>query len=694
MKKIFKSTAHTLLGFGLMLIITQCSSTDGPKTWKDIKSAEEVCEAYPGHMRSLMLALDLERAGLEKVKQAFEKDNLPATCKYLLDYYQASNNAEHLRKEQPKYSNQVAARADTTLKNVFVVQNVRGEVPYGADGHRDWYYKGPNNDREWAWLSNRHSQIRAVLSTYFETGNTKYLEYIDLFLRDFIIKSMPYPAVKGRTSIWRGLEVAARAKVWSGIFYGLLDSEHFSPSTRLLMLSSLPDHAHYNRNFHGGNNWLTMEISALATVATNFPEFKESEEWLAYSIEAMVESMKGQVYADGVQTELTSHYHNVSMFNFELFKDICDRAGQKLPDFFNQTIEDMYSYIAHAVRPDGFRALNNDGDRGSDREIILRGAKKFNNLEWEYIASNGKSGNKPSDGPSFFYPWAGQVISRSGYDADAHWSFFDIGPWGSGHQHNDRLHISISAYGKDLLVDAGRFAYTGEVAEKFRGYAKGTQGHNIILIDGKGQDAGQRVIDEPLSDNHFRTTAEFDYAWNSFDQFKEMEGKSTHTRAMLYVRDNFWVVVDNVETDRPRNIQTLWHWHPRCEVEKMEGNIVTGTHSGGNLQILSIGNTDWKIDMIKGQEQPEIQGWYSPEYNQYEPNIASIYSTEIESNKVFVWLLVASKSETRKIKAQIIAQSKAGVRLKISDPIKGVWTLNVPYADSKGASLKFNNKPN
>lgn len=694
MKNILKSTAYTLLAFGLIFIITHCSSTNEKKTWEDIKSAEDVAEAYPDHMRSLMLALDLERAGLEKVKQSFEKDDLSAACKYLLEYYQSSNNAQHLRKEQPKYTDQVDARSDTTLKNVFVVQNVRGEVPYGDDGHRDWYYKGPNNDREWAWLSNRHSQIRAVLSTYFETGNTKYVEYIDLFLRDFIIKSMPYPAVKGRTSIWRGLEVAARAKVWSGIFYGLLNSEHLSPSTRLLMLSSLPDHAHYNRNFHGGNNWLTMEISALATVATNFPEFKESEEWLAYSIDAMVESMKGQIYADGVQTELTSHYHNVSMFNFELFKDICDRAGQELPDFFNQTIEDMYSYIAHAVRPDGFRALNNDGDRGSDREIILRGAKKFNKPEWEYLATNGKSGSKPAEGPSYFYPWAGQVISRSGYDADAHWSFFDIGPWGSGHQHNDMLHISISAYGKDLLVDAGRFAYTGEVAEKFRGYAKGTQGHNLILIDGKGQAPGQKVLDETINDDHFKTTPDFDYAWNSFDQFKDVEGKSAHTRAMLYVRDNFWIVADKVETDRPRNIQSLWHWHPRCEVQEKERNVVTGKHSGGQLQVIPVGNTDWKIDMIKGQEQPEIQGWYSYEYNKYEPNVASIYNTQIESDKVFVWLLMPSKSESRKVRAEIIAQSKAGVRLKISDPTKGIWTLNVPYADSKGTSVKFNNISN
>jgi hypothetical protein len=499
---------------------------------------------------------------------------------------------------------------------------------------------------------------------------------------------MPYTGVKSSTSVWRGLEVAARAKVWSRIFYGLLNCEYSSPSTQLLILSSLPDHAHYNRNFHGGNNWLTMEISALATIATNFPEYKKSDSWLAYSIEAMIESMKGQVYADGVQTELTSHYHNVSMFNFELFKDICDRANKPLPDFFNQTIENMYSYIAHAIRPDGYRILNNDGDRGSDREIILKASKKFNNAEWEYIASNGKSGTKPLKGPSLFYPWAGQLISRSGYDANAHWSFFDIGPWGSGHQHNDKMHISISAFGKDLLVDAGRFAYTGEVAEKFRRYAKGSQGHNVILVDGKGQTPGPRLADKALSEVHYKITDEFDYAWNSFDQFNDLSGESKHIRALFYVRDNFWIIVDNIETDRPRKIEALWHWHPDCRINVGRKNITSSENEKGNLQIIPVGNPKWKIDLIKGREKPEIQGWYSKEYNTYEPNVASVYSTKIKSNATFIWVLFPSEGAVPKIKTEVVSQDSEAVKVRVTNQENIEWIATISFSDSSKAMLK------
>jgi hypothetical protein len=561
-------------------------------------------------------------------------------------------------------------------------------VPYGEDGHRDWYYKGPNNDREWAWLSNRHSQINSLLSTYFETGNPKYAEYINLFLRDFIIKSMPYPAVKSRTSVWRGLEVAARAKVWSRIFYGMLNSAYLSPATQLLMLSSLPDHAHYNRNFHGGNNWLTMEISALATVATNFPEYKKSKVWLEYAIEKMTESMKDQVYADGTQTELTSHYHNVSLHNFELFQNICEVANETLPDFFNQTIEAMYSYIAHAMRPDGYRILNNDGDRGSDRDLILSGAKKYNNKEWKFIATNGKSGTEPADGPSYFYPWAGQLISRSGYNMNAQWSFFDIGPWGSGHQHNDKLHISISAYGKDLLVDAGRFAYTGEVAQKFRGYARSSAGHNILLIDKVGQDAGPTHAKAPLDNSYFKISKDFDYARNAFDRYKEVEGDVKHNRSLFYVRGAFWVVVDRIITDRPRQIDALWHWHPDCTVEK-DHQIVKTKNKNGNLAVIPVSKQKFDIKFVKGQEVPEPQGWYSSEYNLFEPNIASFYSTQIDKNATLVWLLLPSKKTMPKINARILSENENEVKIEVKLK-KKVWQLNIPYFDSKDATLTKN----
>ncbi|NND05507.1 MAG: alginate lyase family protein [Saprospiraceae bacterium] len=677
---------NNFLKFGgliLMLILSGCVTAES--AWRDLVAIEDLYEAYPETIEEMFSQIDLTHPGLEDVRASFEQGQMVNACANLLMFFRQGTHAAHLRMPLPVKTQEREGEADTILTDVFSIQNVRGKVPFGSDGHRDWHYRGPNNDREWAWLSNRHSQLLHVFDTYQETGNPDYASYIDLFLRDFIIKSMPYPAKKGTDAIWRGLEVAARAKVWSRIFYGMINDPALSPATQLLMLSSLPDHAHYNRNFHGGNNWLTMEISALATVATNFPIYKGAEEWITYSIAEMTKSMKDQVYPDGVQTELTSHYHNVSLRNFELFKKICDRAGRELPGFFSETIRKMYAYIAQAVRPDGYRILNNDGDRGSDRSIILEGAERFGNGTWTYLATNGAEGIKPDDGPSYFFPWAGQLISRSGYDADAHWSFFDIGPWGSGHQHNDKLHISIAAYGRDLLVDAGRFAYTGETAKKFRPYARSSAGHNLILIEGKNQAPGPKLADTTIGDLHYRITPQFDYASHTFGDYLDMAGQVTHTRSILYVRGGFWVVVDKVTSDRPRTVTALWHWHPDCTVEK-DGQVVKSKNEKGNLSIMPVGGQEWEVSFIKGQEQPQIQGWYSPEYNIFSPNTTSIYDTRIDGNSTFIWLLVPSEREAPEVDGKVISMSPNEVQLAVRMDQKK-WELIIPHLNSRDVSL-------
>lgn len=461
-KCLFSKKTH-LIGIAALLL----SNIYGQAQWQEINSVEQVCSAYPERMVTMLDALNLEMDGLENVKRAYESDNIPLACWALLDYYTNGSAPEHLRIKLPQASNKTTSYADSIIRDIYTFQRTTGKVPRLADGELKWTHNGPENDIEWAWALNRHYPIAYLLSEYSETGNPEYARYIDSFIKDWIIHSWPYPAKKSSTAMWRGLEVSFRAKIWAKVFYGFMNTGYISPATQLLILSTLPEHAHYARNFHGTTNWLTMEMTGLATIATAWPEFKLSRDWLKYTISMMTESLKEQVYPDGAQSELTSHYHRVALNNFYLFYTICKRANIPLPDYFTEQIENMWNYLALIMRPDGNALLNNDADLDYNKDRIIRVAEEYGRKDWHYVATNGKAGAKPSDGPSNIFPWAGHFISRSDYDADAHWSFFDIGPWGSGHQHNDNLHISISAYGRDLLVDAGRFAYRGEVAKSF-----------------------------------------------------------------------------------------------------------------------------------------------------------------------------------------------------------------------------------
>ena len=179
-----KSYLRKVFTLGLILLVFDQFEIHAQEKmgWREITTVKDLCNSYPEVVRKMFEEFNLDYPGLEEVKLAVENGDLVSACQDLLQYYRGSGNAQHLRHAQPSPSTQTVAEADTILNNVFTIQNVKGKVPFGPDGHRDWYYKGPNNDREWAWLSNRHSQINFVLSTYFETGNPKYAEYIDAFL--------------------------------------------------------------------------------------------------------------------------------------------------------------------------------------------------------------------------------------------------------------------------------------------------------------------------------------------------------------------------------------------------------------------------------------------------------------------------------------------------------------------------------
>jgi hypothetical protein len=121
-------------------------------------------------------------------------------------------------------------------------------------------------------------------------------------------------------------------------------------------------------------------------------------------------------------------------------------------------------------------------------------------------------------------------------------------------------------------------------------------------------------------------------------------------------------------------------------------SIVTTKNDRGNLQVIPIGKEKWDVQFISGQEEPEIQGWYSEEYNKYEPNVATIYSTRIKTGKTFAWLLVPFEMKMRDISAEIISANAEGVRLRIVEGQRGKWEVFVPYSNSESVQFDRSDK--
>ncbi len=668
-KKSRLRTALAWAGLATISILAPTSyGTDGKSlSWQTITSAEDVYQAYPDLMNHLLEALDLNRPGLEAVKAACTKGESVSALNALLNYYQTSSSGHWLRLEPVEPTTQRSAEADEILNDEITFDLAKARMPRTEDGRLRWDYRSPNNDREWAWNLNRHYHLWILFDAYRQTGNPVYLERIDQDLRDWIVSSLPYPAKHNSAHDWRGLEVHHRAHRWAIFFYGCMKNPELRPATRLLMLASLVDHAHYLRHFHAGTgNWITMELSALCYLGAAWPEYKESDAWVKYSVATLNRQITSQVYPDGVQMELTSGYHYVTLNNFEKILLLNDHVDLGLPPTYAQNVQKMWNYLAWTMRPDGYGLLNNDCDREYLTPRIIDAAKRYQRSDWQYIATHGQCGDAPAAPPSRIFPWSGHLIMRSGWDKDALWAFFDIGPWGTGHQHNDKLHLSVAAFGRDLLVDSGIFSYSGLVAERFRAYARSSAGHNVILIDGCGQKGGPRKTDTPLPQQDYAVEPEFDFGKGSFSDFADIAGSAEHTRAVKFLRGKYWVVVDKITTDRPRDIQVLWHFHPDCTVQTQNNVVFTADADKGNLRLQPIGSISWQVQIVKGQEKPQMQGWYSPQYNNFTPAPTALYNAHIDQTSIFCWLLLPGKGPVPPAEVEILKITPQAIILGIT----------------------------
>jgi hypothetical protein len=650
-------------------------------------SAAELCRTQPQRVQALFAALDLERTGLEAVRAAVEKQAWPTACEALLAYYRNGTTFSELRVPPVEPGTGRDRDADAILDDRFVFQTLTGRQPRIGDRRLDWHHTGPSDDKEWAFFLNRHPWFATLLNAWRQTGNPEYARSFDAFLQDWIL-SNPAPARRTPSAAWRPLEVGLRMTVWPRIFYGFQRADEFTAASRILMLSSVAEQAEYVRRYPDGGNKRLMNMRGLAMAASYWPEFKRAADWLDVALARITPEIGRQVMSDGVHYEMSFSYHWVGVHNLEPIIDLARRADKPLPPTYAQGVERMLDYAAYALRPDGRNPLNSDSDLQNYRGQIKAAARRYNRPDWLYTVTHGLEGARPQGPPSRVWPISGQMVMRSDWTHDAHWAYFDAGPHGGWHGHFDKLHLSVAAYGRDLLVDSGRYWYKGDV---WREYFVGSSAHNVILVDGAGQQAagGSRL------ERSSSVQPAFDYVRAVYaNGFGRHARDVTHTRAVVYLRGLGWVVADRIASPQPRHLQCLWHYHPACTVERDGLNVASVDENVGNLRIVPVGGPDWTLDLIKGRSEPPLQGWYSPEYNVKSPNTVAVYSGRTKNNATFAWLLLPTRGRSSPATNVVpLPAADGALRLRIErknlDPVEVAVRLagRRPIALADGVTL-------
>ncbi len=628
--------------------------------WADVKLAPDEPLREPGvqleisevRLRRLLQQLNLDYPGLEAVKVLSEQGDWDAAGLALVEYYRQRDWADILAEDVSGIgANYVMA--ELVMQDVYEQHGNFGRQPRREDGLLDWYYRGPRDDPEWAWWINRMGYLIPVTAMWEQTGDRRYAEFVSKNLADWV-RANPYPGKRSFSSAWRPLEVARRIdRSWLYAFTRLQDSPDFSPEARLLLLSSVPDHADALLNYPSlwGNHLLTEKVM-LGLLAIAFPEFKDADAWLSDSVETVSGLMEKQVYPDGAYEELTNHYQFTALLSFQRYLEMLEASGK--PHYIQRVkpgVEQMWDYFAYVMRPKGKGPLNNDSDLIHNRVELRRALKWFDRPDWEYLASSGRRGVEPEGALTRFFPWAGHAVMRDGWLGDAQWAFFDIGPYGSDHHHNDRLHLSVSFGGKDFLVDSGRFNYSPGAA---RDYFIGPTGHNTVMLDGQAAMPGPAKVGAPME-----VLAEMGSDRDVFGASVQYpadalrgKGPRTHRREVTYHHGLGWVVRDEVLAFGPTKVEFRWLFHPEREVNYGKGVLFTADPEGANLRMELIAEKACSALLLRGQTEPFEAGWYSPSFNVRKPATQAIYETMIAGPSEFVWLIAPADADWDTLRAK------------------------------------------
>ncbi len=167
--------------------------------------------------------------------------------------------------------------------------------------------------------------------------------------------------------------------------------------------------------------------------------------------------------------------------------------------------------------------------------------------------------------------WVG--IQHAMENPDEHIQFvFKSSRFGSvSHSHGDQNAFCMAAYGEDLAIQSGY--YVAFNSSMHRNWRRQTRSKNAILINGKGQYAekdkskalsakGRIIATEEREDHYFIHGC-------STAAYQSLSPEVTRAeRKVYFVRNSYFVIVDEVDADAPVTVEWLLHANNPYELGK------------------------------------------------------------------------------------------------------------------------------
>lgn len=439
-------------------------------------------------------------------------------------------------------------------------------------------------DHKVVWELNRHQHFVTLGQAYWYTGDESFARAFADQLSSWLAANPAKVGINWASS----LEVAFRSISWLWALHFFRESAALTPALFDRAIASLHVHGShletYLSTYFSPNTHLTGEALGLYYLGVTLPGLRSARRWKAAGARILMEQMRRQVRNDGVYFEQATCYHR---YTTEFYLHLLLLAGRNeadpapTRDALAPTLTALLDCMMMLQRPDRSLPLLGDDDGGQlvlldDRAVcdvraaLGLGAALFDRADYRHAAGDpgpaavwllgpaaaSRMFAAPAEAPpatSHALHDGGWFVMRDGWRDDSSYLLVDCGRHGAegcGHAHADALSFEVVSHGRPMLVDPGTFTYTADPAA--RDEFRQTTAHNALTLDGLSSSEPStafrwaRIADGRL--DAWVSCERLDFLAGHHDGFAHLPGSPRVRRSVLFIRGDYWVVRDQVES--------------------------------------------------------------------------------------------------------------------------------------------------
>jgi len=473
-------------------------------------------------------------------------------------------------------------------------------------------------DKKIVWELNRHQHFFTLGTAYLLTKDEIFTKTFVRHLDSWMEQNPPGFGINWVSS----LEVAFRAMSWLWAFHFFKDSENFTAEVFEKAVKFLHVHARhiekYLSTYYSPNTNLTGEALGLYYLGTQLSFFNRAEHWRKTGADILFAELDRQILPDGVFFEQSTWFQRYTIdfyLQFLILKALSgDEIAPELQKKLESKIQKMLDFMMYVARPDGTTPLIGDDDGGHTlpngssesndfRAVLSTGAVLFGRGDYKFAAGDlaeetlwlsgaesvhefaNLESRQPEESSKSFAD-AGYFIMRDGWAETDNYLLVDCGNLGAlsgGHSHADTLAIDLAADGRTLLVDPGTFTF--HESKELRDYFRTSAAHNTLSVNNQSSS-------EPGGTFGWKTRAQaklhswiaenrFDFFEGSHDGYNRLSSSAAHTRSILFLKNDYWIMRDYAETRGANDYALNFHFNAGTQpkIEKAEN----GSFSVGEI---------------------------------------------------------------------------------------------------------------